>query len=169
MNHVTTTGRTAIQLCTAAAAARRIAAERETRGVHEQRRGSAGRPHHPETTAPGSGYDSPSIRIRDIASRLNAAGLAADVAEIPSVGLYLVVAAHSRSSTNAEVILDDEGYAELRWWPCLDGSADEITDQLLSLLRVITTRPTPVSSVSRRPDSVQAPSRTATNDRPPVT
>jgi len=67
-------------------------------------------PQRPEAPA-----RAPADWIRGIAAGLSAAGLSTVIAET-SAGLDLTATACRSGRRGAEVIIDEDGYAELRWW-----------------------------------------------------
>jgi hypothetical protein len=79
--------------------------------------------------------------IRAIAAGLTAAGLATKVRETNG-GLDLTAACQT-AGKGAEVILDDEGYAELRWWADLAATPAEVTAVVTRVLAAATPAPVP--------------------------
>ena len=168
MNQLTSAGRTAAQLHAAAATAHQIAARREAAHAAGNQPGPAAGPCHAATSFPGHEPGVPSARIRKIVSRIRAAGLAADVDETEDVGLYLLVSARHPCGPDIDIVLGEDGYAELQWCPCPDASADQITGQLLGLLNVLTASPAPAAA-TRGPDPAPQPSRPTADSGTPAT
>jgi len=55
------------------------------------------------------------VGIRAVAAQLSAAGLVTVVQET-SAGLDLTATSHQPGRKEVEVVVDEDGYAELRWW-----------------------------------------------------
>ena len=100
MSQTTQASQTAAHLHAAAEAARQIAADRDAAGTI------------PEADAPRA---APADWIRGIAAGLSAAGLTTVIAET-SAGLDLTATARRPGCKDAEVVIDEDGYAELCWW-----------------------------------------------------
>jgi hypothetical protein len=134
MSQFTRASRAAAELRAAAAAAHQIAARRETAPASEQ---SPAAHHQPKRLSSDHGI--PSARLQEVAAGLSAAGVPANLHDIHPAGLYLIAAKPQPGEKDTEIILDENGYAELQWWPIPAASAEHVTALILSLLAMTTT------------------------------
>jgi hypothetical protein len=105
--------------------------------------GSApGRPH-------GAPVD-PGAWIRGITAGLSAAGLATDLHET-TAGLDVTAVVQQPGRRETEVIVDEDGYIELRWWTSPGATPAEVTSTITRALAAITTAPPAVARDGVRP------------------
>jgi len=110
--------------------------------------------------APGCPHGTPAdpaAWIRGIAAGLSAAGLAADLHETTaSLDVTAVVHQPGRKETEVtrketEVIVDEDGYIELRWRTGPGATPAEVTGAITRALTAITTAPPAVARDGARP------------------
>lgn len=89
---------------------------------------------------PRATLEDPAVRLRAIAAGLIGAGLATDLHET-RVGLDMRATLHQSGRRAAEVLLDEEGYVELRWWTDLSAPPADVTAAITRVLAAITTVP----------------------------
>jgi hypothetical protein len=100
---------------------------------------------HPLPGLPaGPATDLPVAWIRAVAEDLAAAGLVTAV-RTTRAGLDVTASIHEPAGPAAEVILDEAGYAELRWWIVLTTSPAEVTAIIARVLDATT----PVTASAR--------------------
>ena len=103
--------------------------------------------------APGCPHGAPvdpGAWIRGIAAGLSAAGLAADLHETMA-GLDVTAVVHQPGRRETEVIVDEDGYIELRWRTGPDATPAEVTGAITRALTAITTAPPAVARDGARP------------------
>jgi hypothetical protein len=74
--------------------------------------------------------------MRAIAAGLQAAGLAAEVHETRGV-LDITAACHRPTTKDVKVILDEDGYAEVRYWNHDGAPPAQVVSVMLTLIRHI--------------------------------
>jgi predicted glycoside hydrolase/deacetylase ChbG (UPF0249 family) len=79
----------------------------------------------------------PATWIRGIAAALTAAGLTADLHHTP-VGLDLTATRHPPGQKETEVLVDEDGYIELRWWAVPGATAEQVAAAVTRALAAIT-------------------------------
>lgn len=75
--------------------------------------------------------------IRDIDTALTAAGLTTRLNQSAS-GLDVTAVIHSPDRKPAEVIVDEDGYVELRWWTNPGATPQHVTATITSALTAVT-------------------------------
>jgi hypothetical protein len=86
--------------------------------------------------------------VRAIADGLSAAGFGARLDDPQATGAVTITVCPP-GRKEADIILDDDGYAELRWWPGPDATPTDVTDLIARLLTIIAAPP--VAQRTRRP------------------
>jgi hypothetical protein len=90
-------------------------------------------------TAPGGpGAAETARRMRDIAAGLQAAGLTAHLHDTSGV-LDITATAHRPGSKEMAVVVDDDGYVEVRYWNHPGATPEHITAVIVRALAAITT------------------------------
>ncbi|MGH3159309.1 MAG: hypothetical protein ACRDNF_22430 [Streptosporangiaceae bacterium] len=88
-------------------------------------------------------WNSPAARIRAIAAGLAAAGLAATTNGNNLTGLDVTATSQPPGRARAEIMLDEDGYAEILWFTNPAAPAEEVTAVVARILAAITERPQP--------------------------
>jgi hypothetical protein len=96
---------------------------------------------HPSRPAPAD-------RIRARAAGLTAAGVAADTNGNCLTGLDVTVTAQPAGRARTEIMLDEDGYAEIRWYTNPAASASDVTAALTRVLAAITAVPSALAPAS---------------------
>jgi hypothetical protein len=92
-------------------------------------------PDYPQT----AGQD-PAGWLRAIAAGLSAAGFTARPDD-PQLIRAVTVTTRQPGGRDADIILDEDGYAELRWWPGPDATPAQVTDIIARALTIILAPP----------------------------
>ncbi len=92
-----------------------------------------GIPDTPEHPAPAE----PAAWIRAVAAGLTSAGLSPVLHETRA-GLDLTATVHQPGRREAEVILDEDGYAELHWWTDPGAAPADMATGISRLLTTVT-------------------------------
>lgn len=87
---------------------------------------------------PGTWADDPAGWLEAVARELDAAGIAARASHA-SAGADLTVTVRPAGRREAEVILDEDGYAELRFWTSLDDGPETTAALIRRALAVVVT------------------------------
>jgi hypothetical protein len=99
---------------------------------------------HPGTSGPGTGHEAttgPADWIRAISAGLTATGLSAGTNGNHVTGLDVTAIARPAGRTRAEIMLDEDGYTELRWFTDLTAPPADVTDALTRILAAIAATP----------------------------
>ena len=113
------------------------------------------------TTRTPTARPSPADRIRAIAAGLTAAGISAATNGNNITGLDVTATTQPPGHAATEIMLDEDGYAEIRWYTNPDAPAADVTAALTRILAAITAtpaapapapppRPRPVSPLTSR-------------------
>ncbi|MGH3395221.1 MAG: hypothetical protein ACRDPO_11075 [Streptosporangiaceae bacterium] len=94
----------------------------------------------------------PAARIHAIAAGLAAAGVAAGTNGNSLTGLDVTATSQPPGRATAEIMLDEDGYAEIRWFTNPAAPAPEITAALTRILAAITETPSALAPASPGPD-----------------
>jgi hypothetical protein len=81
-----------------------------------------------------------SAGMRAVAAQLSAAGLASVVHET-SAGLELTATSHGPGRREIEVVVDEDGYAELRWWAALGATPADVAAVISRAIASVTAVP----------------------------
>jgi hypothetical protein len=107
-----------------------------------------------------SGYSSPATqpapadRIRAIAAGLAAAGVAAGTNGNHLTGLDVTATARPPGRARTEIMLDEDGYAEIRWYTNPAAPPADVTAALTRVLAAVTATPSalaPAPAPATRP------------------
>lgn len=79
----------------------------------------------------------PRLEIHAVADKLADAGLATAVRE-SRAGLDLTATVRDPGQHEAEVVLDEDGYAEIRWWTDPAGTPGQLTAIIAAALALVT-------------------------------
>jgi hypothetical protein len=94
---------------------------------------------HPRQDAgPRPGVADPAVWVRAVAHELAAAGLTARVDD-PGIVRAVAVTAGMPGRADADVIIDEDGYAELRWWPGPDAAPATVASIIVHALAAVNT------------------------------
>jgi len=102
----------------------------------------------PAAGRPDAGPADPAALMLGIAAALTAAGLAADLDQT-AAGRYVTAVMRQPGQRETEVILDEDGYIELRWWAAPGATAEEIAGAVTRALSAITARPAAAGEAAR--------------------
>lgn len=94
----------------------------------------------------------PAARIRAIAAGLTAVGITAATDGSNITGLAVTATTQPPGRATAEIMLDEDGYAEIRWFTNPAAPAPEITAALTRILAAITETPSALAPASPGPD-----------------
>jgi hypothetical protein len=97
---------------------------------------SAAGPQHDAGLRPDSA--DPTAWVRAVADELTAAGLTARVDD-PGIVHAVAVTASMPSRGEADVIIDEDGCAELRWWPGPGTAPAEVASTIVRALAAVRT------------------------------
>jgi hypothetical protein len=92
------------------------------------------------TTAPDA-RNQPADRIRAIAAGLTAAGITAATHGNHITGLDVTATSQPPGGAKTEIMLDEDGYAEIRWYANPDAPATDVTAALIRILAAVTATP----------------------------
>ena len=81
-----------------------------------------------------------SVGIQAVAAQLSAAGLASFVHET-SAGLDLTATSHHPGRRDIEVVVDEDGYAELRWWAAPGATPADVAAGIIRAIASVTAAP----------------------------
>lgn len=94
--------------------------------------------------------NSPAARIRAIAAGLTAAGIAAGTYGNNITGLDVTATRQPPGRATTEIMLDEDGYAEIRWFTNPTAPAEDVTAALARILAAITAAPSVLAPAPRR-------------------
>ena len=101
------------------------------------------------TTRTPTARPSPADRIRAIAAGLNAAGITATTNGSSITGLDVTATSQPPGRATTEIMLDEDGYAEIRWHTNPTAPAADITTALTRILAAITATPSALAPTPR--------------------
>jgi len=90
--------------------------------------------------SPGRPAADPAAWVRGIAAALSAAGLTADLHRT-AAGLDVTATARPPGLKETEVLVDEDGYIEIRWWAAPGAAADQVAAAITRALTAITAAP----------------------------
>jgi hypothetical protein len=91
----------------------------------------------------------PADRIRSIAAGLTAAGVPAATDGGNITGLAVTATTQPPGRATTEIMLDEDGYAEIRWYTNPHAPATDVTTALTRILTAITTTPSALAPAPR--------------------
>jgi hypothetical protein len=97
---------------------------------------------------PPAAAASPAARIKAVADGVTAAGFTARLDDLHGSGC-VTITAHQPGREDVDIVLDEDGYAKLRWWPGPDAAAGEISGAITRVLTAIAAAPAPGSRAGR--------------------
>jgi hypothetical protein len=95
----------------------------------------------PASGQPRSATEDPAGRIRAIAAGLAATGVVAGTNGNNLTGLDVTASIRPPGRTETEIMLDEDGYAEIRWYTNPAATAAEVTAALARVLAAVTAVP----------------------------
>ena len=101
-----------------------------------------------DASAPAT-QNSPAARIRAIAAGLTAAGIAAGTYGNNITGLDVTATRGPPGRATTEIMLDEDGYAEIRWFTNPTAPAEDVTAALARILAAITAAPSVLAPAPR--------------------
>jgi hypothetical protein len=102
----------------------------------------------PPVISPATARSDPAARIRAIAAGLTSAGITADTHGNNLTGLDVTATSQPSGCAAAEIMLDEDGYAEIRWYTNPSAPAAEVTTALIRILAAITATPSALAPAS---------------------
>jgi hypothetical protein len=105
--------------------------------------------------------NNPAARIRAIAAGLTAAGIAAGTNGNNITGLDVTATSQPPGRATSEIMLDEDGYAEIRWYTNPAAPAEAVTAAVARILAAITATPSALAPAPRTAKNEPRKIRTA--------
>jgi len=110
------------------------------------------------TDCPRTATENPEAWLRAIAGGLSTAGLPARLDD-PQATRAVTVTVRLPGSREADLILDEDGYADLRWWPGPDTTPAEVTGVITRLVAIIAAPARGAEPATAQPATAQPAAR----------